>query len=247
MMRAPAPEPVLLTQVKSVPRKTAARRAVTADRLPFITAPMAPIKEPPSKEPKEAREPRDLKDLAHEEPIPLTQPISTSKRIRTIPGIPLPTVPELPREALREAVHRDEVAALLLSYLAQIAECSAMLVVRRGALAGYDGCGGRLELAALRRLTVPLEGHTLYADVVHSRMPYRGALPHGEVRRALAKAFGVALGEDALLLPLVVADKVVGVLYADRLSLPLPVGTLDELRREAGQAYERIIRSARKS
>jgi hypothetical protein len=217
------PEPVLLTEVKRPAQGLAVTRL--SDTLPGT--------DPATPEP-----------IADETPIPLTQP-APLKRVQTLPGIPSPLGPELPCEALRQAADRDEVAAILLSYAAQIAKRSALLVMRRGALSGYDGCGEQLDLGALRTVSVGLESPSLLRDAVATRLPYRGPLPDSQGRRALAEAFGGAWGDDTLLLPVAIGEKVVCLLVADEIAPPVGPGALRELAAEAGRTYERLIRAAR--
>jgi hypothetical protein len=181
--------------------------------------------------------------IIDEAPIPLTRP--AHRRVQTLPGIPSPLVPTPPCDALRDAADREQVAALLLGYAAQIAKRSALLVMRRGSLVGYDGCGERLDLGALRSMNAGLEMPSLLRDAVATRLPYRGPLPESSTRQALATAFGGAWGEDTLLLPVAIGERVVCVLVADEIAPPVSAGALHDLAIEAGRAYERLIRAAR--
>jgi hypothetical protein len=178
-----------------------------------------------------------------EPPIPLTNPVA---RGRTLPGMPAVALPELPIEALQSATHRDQIAAALLAYASGIARRSALLVSRKGALAGFDGCGDGVHLAALRELRIPLERPSLFRDVVQSRLAYRGALRDPVLERALGSVFDAPQLEDVLLLPISVGGRAVCVLYAEAPTLPVPEEALHRLADEAGHGYERLIRSARR-
>src|SRR5205814_5623637 len=75
-----------------------------------------------------------------EQPIPLTRhAVEEPPRRKTLPGVPI--VPDSPLEALKAATNRDEVASILLSYGEQLAPIIALLVMRRGSLAGHDARG----------------------------------------------------------------------------------------------------------
>ncbi len=80
-------------------------------------------------------------------------------------------------------------------------------------------------------------------------LPRRAAVTGAVHRRAAeSRAFRSALGSspgDLLLLPLLVGERVVGVLYADEIKADLQrlSSELETLSREAGAAFARIILS----
>ena len=154
-------------------------------------------------------------------------------------------VPDLPVDALRGAGTRDEVADALLGFAERIAPAAALLVMRKGTVAGHDGRGPSLDREALKQVSIGLEQPSLFRDVVQSQLPYRGPLTDSPAHRAVHRALGQLSG-DVLLLPISVSGKVIAVLFASGIIAPLPEASLRELAEEAGQAYERILRSSRR-
>jgi hypothetical protein len=187
-------------------------------------------------------------DPAHDEPILLTEPkVPAPNRPRrdTLQGFQQMTVPDPPLAILRAAQHRDEIAHALLDYMARLLRRACFFVMKRSVLSGYDGRGGELDLASVRRLVINVEAPSLFRDVIASRLPYRGPLPETPANRAFAYAVGGISG-DVLLMPIAVRDRVIAVLFGDGAAQPLPDAALHATIREAGLAYERLILEAKR-
>jgi hypothetical protein len=229
----PAEEPVLLTNAKGDAGTAAAGPAQSATpgtpRQRSITQPRATRSpEPPSPPPTPMP------------PSPSRPHVVEQPRRKTLPG--LPVVPELPTEALRQAQNRDEVAALLLDYAAALAPIAAMLVIRRGTLVGHGARGASVQEERFRHLVIPLDEPSLFRDVAQSQLPFRGPLPDAPAHRAIVGTLGRHPG-DVLIVPIAVGGKAIAILYAAGIEAPLPEAALQELALEAGDAYERLIRS----
>lgn len=212
------------------------------DTAPYPLTPTAP--EPRSRPITQSGMPivgRSATSPATEQPIPLTQKAGEEPpRRKTLPGVAV--IPETPVEALREAQNREQVADILLGYGEQLAPLCALLVMRRGALAGYDARGGTVHPERFRSLLIPLDEPSLFRDVVQTQLPFRGPLPDAPAHRAIVGTLGRLPGE-VLLLPISVSGKAVAVLYAAGFAAPLPEPALKEVAVEAGRAYERLIRA----
>ncbi len=218
--RVPTPAEILTAAPLDRPRTP------TAPRLPGLT--LQDERSPP---------PSD-------EPIPLTRlksPTPERRRAVTLSGLGS----DPPLAAIRAARSRDEVAGLVLDYLATMAPRAALFVVRHGQLLGHDGRGAELDVAVLRDMAVPGDGGTLLNDVVRSRLPYRGPLPNTPANRAFARSIDGRQG-DVLLLPVLVRERAIAVLYADGIESTLPDAALHAVSREAGRAYERLILEAKR-
>src|SRR5262249_38277037 len=139
-----------------------------------------------------------------DQPIPLTRLAAAAEdppRRKTLPGIPV--VPELPVDVLRLANDREAVAAALLGYGEQLAPITALLVMRRGSLAGYDARGGNVVLERFKSLLLPLDEPSLFRDVVQTQLPFRGPLTDAPAHRAIVGTLGRLPGE-VLLMPIAV-------------------------------------------
>ena len=173
-----------------------------------------------------------------DEPILLTKPKEREKRA-TLPGLTSP-VPEPPIMQLRNAKARDDVAKLVLDYVAQLNQRVIMFVVQRDLVVGREMRGA--DPAILEQFGIDITAPSIFRDVLSSRLPYRGPLPETPVNRAFASALG-GVGPEVLLMPVAVRDRIIAVLYADRPTQPLPDAALHATVREAGLAYERLILS----
>ena len=94
-------------------------------------------------------------------------------------------------------------------------------------------------------LQVPLATESLLRDVTQSRLPFRGVMPNTARNRTLARALGTPSHAEVVALPILVRDRVVALLFGDRLANLLPEAALQAICYEAGIAYERILRQAR--
>ncbi|HEY7955094.1 MAG TPA: hypothetical protein VII38_07365 [Polyangia bacterium] len=211
------PEPVLLTRVKR------------SEETPL---PM-PVPPPDDYTPQYA-------DPA--EPILLSKP-KERKRTTTDPGLTIP-VPDPPLPALRAATARDEVAQLLLDYLALLLQRALLFVIKKPLLVGQDARGERIDPIAVKALAIHLEAPSIFRDVVAARLPYRGPLPETPANRAFAQTVG-GVGSEVLIMPIAVRDRIIAVLFADGARMPLPDAALHATCREAGLAYERLILEAK--
>ena len=145
---------------------------------------------------------------------------------------------------VRQAHDRDAVARWMLDFLSAIYTRTAFFVVKKGTVATFDA-RGKLSTDSLRALAIPLDAPSLLHDAIATRTPYRGPLYSGPVNNLVAVALGEVPGE-IVLVPVSVRERVIGVIYADGPKLSVPDGVLDRLALEAGQAYERILRDAKK-
>lgn len=210
---AAEPEPVLLTRIKR------------SEETPL---PM-PVPPPAEYQPRYAEE---------AEPILLTRP-KERQRTSTRPGLTIP-VPDPPIAGLKAAGARDEVARLLLDYLALLLERALLFVIKRPLLVGQDARGDRIDPVAVKALAIHLDAPSIFRDVVAARLPYRGPMPETAANRAFAQTVG-GVGAEILIMPIAVRDRIIAVLFADSPRMPLPDAALHATCREAGLAYERLI------
>jgi hypothetical protein len=92
----------------------------------------------------------------------------------------------------------------------------------------------------MAELAIQLDSPSVFREVVLSRMPYRGPMPDGSANRTFARIMG-GVSAEVLIMPILIRDRVVAVLFADRALRPLPDAALHATIHEAGLAYERLI------
>lgn len=155
--------------------------------------------------------------------------------------------PASPAEAATLEAEIDRAAgpdhvARLAAYLARAyAPAAALFLVHRGMIAGScsEGLAGRAE-----GLLVPASAPSLFADVIVSGQPFRGAPPEGGLDGRIFRALGRQHVEEAVLLPIAIGDRIVNLLYADNGLEEIgdaSVAALGAVCQRVSRAYERLI------
>ena len=170
--------------------------------------------------------------------------------VSTTPEPPGPTEPTEGRsmDALEEALaasrDRDEMAGALFDYCSDRASRSALFAVGKDAIRGVAGRGRAFEGDLLRKLSVPLGSGTLFDTALQSRDFYFGVVPSLPANRDLYTALGGRLPANVMLLPVIVKERTVALLYLDGDDAPLPRPDIPLMRRvaaKAGLAFEILL------
>ncbi|MFO0572616.1 MAG: hypothetical protein U1A78_01315 [Polyangia bacterium] len=220
--------------VTSTPSTAPAAAAKPATATPFKPAVATPAQKP-------ATSPRSLEALARAL-NPDGTPVVAAKA-------PAPAGDVGPFgsfiEKMRAASERDQVVSLLLDAMSGLADVVGLFVLQQKALACLDGRGADHMVMSMKWFTVAAEEDSIFNDVMTSREPHIGTVP--ESKRAALAALGSSDGKLALV-PLVVGQKSIGVLYADELKKDLQplTSSLKTLTQEAGSAFTRIILQRKK-
>jgi MshEN domain len=171
-----------------------------------------------------------------DEPILLTKPKDRERR-DTLPGLTRP-VPDPPLAVLKVTAHRDDIANVLLDYIAQLTKRSILFVVKKDLLVGQHARGEDPNVVS--EMGIDISAPSIFRDVIASQLPYRGPLPATPANRAFAMALG-GVGSEVVIMPITVRSRIIAVLFADQATQPLPDAALLATTREAGIAYERLI------
>jgi len=151
-----------------------------------------------------------------------------------------PITPALAKEALEDATNRDEVLSTYFDFARQFFECSALFVVQRTtaeafAVDGSEGTPG---------LSIPLDSEGKLSEAKARKLPMASPLSDEGEEGKLREGLGRTTKSSALLVPVVVRDRTVALLYGDRGEDPVELATAGEVIALAplcGQALERII------
>jgi hypothetical protein len=140
---------------------------------------------------------------------------------------------------LQEASNRQQIAQILLAEAARFCGRCAIFTVKRDVLGGWTGRGDGIDPAALRLATLSFRQPSTFRNVVSAGRAYLGPLDRAGgafVRRALGAEDG-----DAWMLPIVVDQRVMAVVFGDRLfGEPPSEATVASILAEASNAYGRI-------
>jgi hypothetical protein len=156
-----------------------------------------------------------------------------------IPPIEIPTFPEVGGNvagaAPGENRSRDEVLGPILEAL--LARFSRVIVFGfdNSAITGWAGGGPGLSPDLIARIRIPTTKESMLVEVAKSGVPHFGPVDPGRFPRALRGVLGRDTCECAVF-PIRVRDSVAGLLYADRLGVPLPSEDFAALARGAASA-----------
>ena len=183
-------------------------------------------------------------------PLPVSEePTDRHQRSRAEPSVVL-EMPEVSMPLdhvlgeLMQAASADDIAGIVLHFLATRCRRAAFFRVKHGRLAGRDGVGLGVNVDRLRNTSLSLERPSLLQSIIAARLPYRGPLSDALSRDFLIQALGWAAAE-AIAVPLSVRDHVVGLVYADERHAPLLDDDLALLAQRCGAAFERLLNERR--
>ncbi|HWI40881.1 MAG TPA: hypothetical protein VNX25_05280, partial [Verrucomicrobiae bacterium] len=123
-------------------------------------------------------------------------------------------IDELSR-ALARAEDREDIAAALLGYCGSRFSRCALFLISGEAAYGWKGVKEGGELPAFGYFSLPLDSASVLRSVTAEGAPFVGALPETIGNRLMLDALGGGAPRSVLLVPLVVMEKVVSVLYLD--------------------------------
>jgi hypothetical protein len=157
---------------------------------------------------------------------------------------PDPSSLEALDKALASAQDRDELADALFTFCAGRSSRSGLFAVGKDAVRGVAGRGRAFTGEILRKLTVPVGSGTLFDTALQSRDFYFGVVPALPANRDLYTALGGRLPANVMLLPIVLKERTVALLYLDGDDEALPRPDIPAMRRvaaKAGLAFEMLL------
>lgn len=148
------------------------------------------------------------------------------------------------RELLATAEDRDTVFLTLLRAARGRARWAGLLTVQGGAVIGRVALAEPgLDTSALQTVLIPLDAASPWRAVVTSMQPHVGPLVSGDPGiDAMALRLGGTMPPTALLLPILLRDRVVAIVVAHRVHSELRLSDVTELLPMANTASEAIGR-----
>jgi hypothetical protein len=178
---------------------------------------------------------------------PLDAEAEIDDYVRTPPASP-ESVPEGSVDALDEALasarDRDDLADALFAFCTGRSSRTGLFAVGKDFVRGVAGRGRAFTGEALRSVNVPAGSGTLFDTALQSRDFYFGIVPALPANRDLYTALGGRLPANVMLLPIVLKDRTVALLYLDGDDAPLPQPDIPLMRRvavKAGLAFEMLL------
>jgi hypothetical protein len=157
----------------------------------------------------------------------------------SIPPIEIPVFPAVGGSGAsgdpRAARSRGEVLGPVLETLLCRFSRVILLGIGKSEITGWGGGGPGLSPALVAGIRIPKTEESVLAEVAKSGVPHVGPVERERFPRALRGVIGRDTCECAVF-PIRVLDTVAGLLYADRLGVPLPFGDFAALARGAASA-----------
>jgi HEAT repeat protein len=193
------------------------------------------------------------------------EPPARRARPHTDPGIPIPRLPagqrgsldpitttgrDSPlaivraRELLATADDRDTVFLTLLRATRARARYAGLLTVQGGAAIGRVALAEiGIDIAAITKVLIPLDAMSPFRSVVQNQQPHIGPLASGDdAIDGMAMRFGGTLPPSAMLMPIVLRDRVVAIVVAHRVHSDLRLADVTELLPLASAAADALGR-----
>ncbi len=142
---------------------------------------------------------------------------------------------------LGTAVDRDEVVAVMIAHLAETHRRAGFFAVRSNELSLFSITPNVVPLPIA---TVRLDRPSTLADVVGTRLPYRGPM-HDDTSRMFLQAILGVCPPEILLVPITVRERVVGLIFGEHRMRHTFDDQLALASRAAGDALERILKAKR--
>jgi hypothetical protein len=202
--------------------------------------------QPPPGTRTEATQPPPRRSELTQPPAPrrseLTQPPPRSGAPRVTR--PPPLTVEQATASLSAATTRDEIVDALLRYTASVFDSALLLIVRGGLAIGWQGRGEGIDESQVDVVVLPLNSDSLFQDASEKRVPAGGVVVENSVHRRFYKALRRSPPASAIVVPVMLRNRVVNLIYADRLSRLDAMDSAEaliEVARQTAAAYARIL------
>lgn len=209
------------------------------------TLSLPPLPMPPSFEEQKLEPPpipvvESLAEALPEPPVPEEEPLSLVPVLTTDDAI----------VALKATTSSDEIGNVLATWLHSTYGLGLVLVVKDilGLAIGWRGWAADLDQASIDSIAVPLGPPSMFMSVYEGKVAFRGPPPDEgvAVHRKLWTALGGEAPSQALVVPVMLGERMVNILYAhvtgDAVIEDSALEDAARIAREATTAYARIVR-----
>lgn len=155
----------------------------------------------------------------------------------------LPVTLEMVSHRLTEAGDREDIADILMDYLGQEFVRGGLFLVRGACAMGWKAVAKGRVLSGFDQLEIPLDEPSAIKTIAESKSYYLGPLSRSPFNALMLQAFGKSVPDAALLVPLILMGRVVGILYVDgkNTNLGERLFDLQKLTSKAAMAFEILI------
>lgn len=146
-------------------------------------------------------------------------------------------------QALINISDRDDVANAIIAYLGAHYSRAALFMVVAGQITGWRSVKQGLPIPGFDQFQLPLAEPSVLKTAVESNSYFLGPVPQSGANLALTTCLGKPAAKTALLLPMSMLGRVVGLIYVDDTSTDISQAVLDlqQLTSKALMAFEILI------
>lgn len=143
---------------------------------------------------------------------------------------------------LARADSREEIADLVIAYLAGRFKRAAIFMIRNDTATGWKGVLNREPILDITDISIPLDKPSVLKTVADGAGLYLGPLADTPMNRKLLDAMGGGRTKSVMLAPLVISGRIVTILYADsEKDMAENVPELQKVLTKTALAFEALI------
>ncbi|MFL5322510.1 MAG: hypothetical protein ACJ790_22815 [Myxococcaceae bacterium] len=194
-------------------------------------------------------------------PVFASPPPPSPATLRAVPSAapPVARVEEPPptpisfaeaQQLLSKSSDREDIARTVLRFAISKWRRSLILSVQGPLVTGWHGAGHGIREKAVQRIGIALRGQTTFKLVCDLRSHYVGPMKRDAATAVFYKLLGGGFPQTAVILPLLVREKIVHLLYVDNgpdQLTPPDIGELLILGQSVTRSYETLLRKRLKS
>jgi hypothetical protein len=145
-------------------------------------------------------------------------------------------------KGLARADSREEIADLVIAYLAGRFERAAIFMIRNDTATGWKGVLNREPIVEITDISIPLDEPSVLKTVADGAGLYLGPLADTPMNRKLLDGMGGGRPKSVLLAPLMISGRIVTILYADsEHDMAEMVPEMQKLLSKTALAFEALI------
>jgi hypothetical protein len=229
----PRPEPLDADAARGKPLDAARDKRVEGP----APAPSAASKTPPAVP--AAKAPKPMTSTSNEASVPTGAAPSGPSLEGPFPEIE-------PSRITDEIMLNSPIApwVLVMHLAADVVSRGVLLFVRKDGITGHDqfGVGGARDSGDERiiNIKIPWNQPSILAAAVHARTTYRGKISAGKWNDYFLNQLGGNRPDEAVIIPIIVAGKVVAIFYGDDAGSGTPLGDVERLQAVIDQTFSAV-------
>jgi len=154
------------------------------------------------------------------------------------------------QKLLSELADRTDISRIVLGFARSFFVRSLLFTVRAGVLFGWDGRGGKLNQKLAEGITLKLDQASLFKTVNDLKCHYLGPILTTPANNEFLEKLGGEKPNNAFLIPILVNERVVYMLYGDNghgRNVPFDIGELLILAQKIPSALDQLIKRKKQS